>query len=371
MNALNRLSGALRRLGRGSPAGPIGLEIATEKLHMVQFDRETDPPSIRAAVSIPYEGGREALLADRKGLRALVDRARAERPFRGATVVSCLPQSDVRTIALTYQQAPGQSDDDAIAAELRERLKDELEGSVVDYIRIRSPVDEGAEKGAVVAIAARERVLAYLDALQGAGLEIEALDLGPAALARLVASMGKDVKFANVLLVNFGRERSYLSLIWGRRLMLDRDVAFGETRLVSRLAAMLDMAEPLALDLLYRAGYRAERCGGGDGSVAVTVREVLGPEFATLAAEIGKTLVYAASKTRGQSVERIYLTGSVARHPGVAALLEALVQMPVEVLDPFTVFTAAPGAAVLRELDPIAGIGMAAGLALRGSEANG
>ena len=383
MSVLHRLSGALRKFAGGAPSGPIGLEIATEKLHMVQFERDAQPPVIRAAISLAYDGGRNALLADPRALRALVERARAERPFQGNSVVSSLPQSDVRTLALTYRQAAGQSEDDALAAELRERLKDELDHSVVDYIRIRSPAGEGgegSEKSALVAVAARERVLAYLDALQSAGLQVEALDVGPAALARLVGSMGKDVRYANVLLVNFGRERSYLSLIWGRRLMLDRDVAFGENRLVARLAAVLDMAEPLATDLLYRCGYRAgaeleaegaEPAAKGDVAVMHTVREVLAPEFAALAAEVGKTLVYAASKTRGQSVERIYLTGSVARHPGVARLLEDLVKMPVEVLDPFTVFTAFPDATVLRDLDPIAGIGLAAGLALRGSVGHG
>ena len=369
MNSFQRLAQSLRSLARAPVAGPIGLDIANEKLHMMQLFADNDPPVILAAISLPYAGGREALLADRKKLKALIDRARSARPFRGNTVVSSLPQDDLRTMALTYQQAAGQSEDDAIIGELRNRLKEEIDDSVVDYIKVRSHEGDGAEKSAVVAIARRDRVLAYLATLAGAGLQVDALDIGPAALARLVASMGQDVCYANALVINFGKERSYLSLIWGRRLMLDREVEFGETRLVTRLAQTLDMTPALAAELLYRHGFHAAgaQIGTDEAEITRTTTEVLRPEFSALAGEVAQTLIYAASKTRGQSVERIYLMGGVARYPGVGSLIGGLVSMPVEVLNPFTVFSAGPDACVLAELEPIAGIGLATGLALRGS----
>ncbi len=369
MTAFPRFAQSLRSLARGPAAGPIGLDIAMEKLHMMQLFAEGDPPMILAAISLSYAGGRDALLADRKKLKALIDRARSARPFRGNTVVSSLPQDDLRTMALTYQQAAGQSEDEAIIGELRDRLKEEMDDSVVDFIKVRSHEGEGAEKSAIVAIARRDRVLAYLGTLASAGLQVKALDIGPAALARLVASMGEDVCYANALVINFGKERSYLSLIWGRRLMLDREVAFGETRLVTRLAQTLDMAPALAADLLYRHGFHAAgaEVGTDEAEITRTTTEVLRPEFSALAGEVAQTLIYAASKTRGQSVERIYLMGGIARYPRIASLIEALVSMPVEVLNPFTVFTAGPDACVLAELEPVAGIGLATGLALRGS----
>ncbi len=369
MNAFQRLARTLRGPTRGAAGGPIGLDIAAEKLHMVQLIADDDPPVILAAVSLPYAGGRDALLADRKQLKALIDRARSARPFRGNTVVSSLPPRDLKIIALNYRQAAGQSEAEAVTKELRDRLKEEIDDSVVDYIGIRGRDGEFGEKSAVVAIARRDRVLAYLDVLASAGLRVDALDIGPAALARLVASMGKDVCYANALMINFGKERSYLSLIWGRRLMLDREIEFGEARLVMRLAATLDMEQALAADLLYRHGFHGggAATGSDEAEIARTTTGVLRPEFSALAGEVAQTLIYAASKTRGQSVERIYLMGSVARYPRIASLIEALVSMPVEVLNPFTVFSARPDACVLAELEPVAGIGLATGLALRGS----
>ena len=160
-----------------------------------------------------------------------------------------------------------------------------------------------------------------------------------------------------------------MSVIWGRRLILDREFDFGENRLAERLCTALDMPRETVLRLLYQRGIGTAPVAAD--AVAETLVEVLRPEFMTLAAEVNKTLIYTASKTRGQSVERIYLLGSVARYPDAANLVQELVSIPVEVVNPFKAFTARPDAAVLSELDPIAGIGLATGLALRGSDEHG
>ncbi len=367
---LARLAARLRALVQPERCGPIGLEIAAEKLHMVQFDASTPLPLIRAAISVPYEGGRDALLADGRRLKTLIARALASRPFSGREVVSCLAASDVRIMTISYQRAAGEDDAAAIVRELRERLKAEFDGLVVDYLAIRSESADAAERSAVVAAAPRERVLGYLSALRSAGVEPVALDIGPAALARLIAARETGERHTNTLLINFGQARSYLSVIWGRRLILDRDFDFGEAQLAARLARTLDMPESGVLRLLYERGF----CSSADPAAAAitqTICEVLRPEFAALAAEVNKTLIYTASKTRGQSVERIYLLGSVARYPGVAELVQGLAAMPVEVFNPFSVYAARSDAALLQELDPIAGVALATGLALRGCDDHG
>lgn len=365
--ALARLAGRVGALLRPERCWPIGLEIAAQKLHMVQFEANAQQPVIRAAISIPYTGGREGLLADAHGLKALVARALATRPFRGREVVSCLPASEVSIATLSYQRSAGEDDTAAIARELRERLKAEFDRSVIDYLAIRSDSVEAAERSAIVVSAPRESVLSYLGALRRAGLEPVALDVGPAALARLVSALDTEGSHRNALLINFGQNKSYMSVIWGRRLMLDREFEFGEARLAARLGKTLDMPEDAALRLLQENGFGSDNAGG----VAQTICEVLRPEFAAFAAEVNKTLIYTASKTRGQSVERVYLLGSVARHPGVAGLVQRLIAMPAEVINVFDVFPARADSAALADLEPIAGIGLAAGLALRGRGEHG
>jgi type IV pilus assembly protein PilM len=363
---LARHLGSLLKLHRRTA---IGLELALEKLHMVQLEPVRQPRRIRAAVSLPLPCPRETLLAEPERLRELVREGLARRPFAGRDVVSCMPSSEVRVMTLNYQRTGSETDAAAIVRELRERIKPELENAVVDYIAIRSDSVAATERSAIVAVAQRERVLAYLAALRTAGLETIALDIGPAALARLVGALDVDERHPNALLINFAQERSFMSVIWGRRLILDREFDFCENRLVERLCTALDMPREVVLRLLYQRGVGAASVAAD--AIAKTLVEVLRPEFMSLAAEVNKTLIYTASKTRGQSVERIYLLGSVARYPDAANLVQELVSIPVEVIDPFKAFSARPNAAVLSELDPIAGIGLATGLALRGSDEHG
>jgi type IV pilus assembly protein PilM len=346
--------------------GPIGLDLAAEKMHLVQMEQTGVGPRIRAAVSIAYPCPREELLANPAKFKQFMNKALSRRPFKGKRVVSCLPATDIEILFLTFKQFDGQSVSDAIVRELRERVKDGLDESVIDFLSIRDDNHQTGEKNAIVAIAPKKRVMEYLAMLEKAGLEPVALDIGPAALARLVSNLPSNKTHPNVLLVNFGRDKSYLSVIWGKRLMLDREIDFGESRLIARACKSLNIKEEIAYKLLYEQGMHSHNSLGGDNDFARTLTEVLRPEFTALAEEVNKTLIYTASVTRGSSVEQSYLLGSVARYPQVASFMQNLLSVPVEVLNPFGSFASNDNAALQTELDPIAGIALASGLCLRG-----
>ncbi|MCK6391905.1 MAG: pilus assembly protein PilM, partial [Azonexus sp.] len=79
--------------------------------------------------------------------------------------------------------------------------------------------------------------------------------------------------------------------------------------------------------------------------------------------EINKTLVYMASKTRGKSVDVIYLAGSAARYPSLLTSFQQQLQVPVVPLEPVSLF--AHDERVRPQLGLRPGIVLATGLALR------
>jgi Tfp pilus assembly PilM family ATPase len=220
-------------------------------------------------------------------------------------------------------------------------------------------------------------VLAYLDLLTGAGLDVAALDIGPAALVRLVCHAGaihsSDFpRSPNVLLINFGAESSFVTVIWGRRLMLDRAVDFSERRLFTRLQQVLEMPEALVISVLYPQASNTHTNTDEQAATDQMVLEVLHPEIASLLQEINKTLVYTASKTRGKSVDMIYLAGRVARYPGLLRSLEAQLQIPVSLLDPAAVFASEKHPlSIDNHLESMTGLALTTGLALRGVPEHG
>ncbi|MFC5552045.1 pilus assembly protein PilM [Massilia aerilata] len=351
---------------------PIGVDFAAQRLNMLQIEDDgaqaNAAPLVRAAVSVPYPLERAQLLADPRALKSLVREALAGGDFAGRRVVAALPPSEVRILPLTVHVAAGQNEQQAVARVVRDQLGAAALESVVDYYQVRSADASSSERQVLAAVASNAHVHAYLDALRGAGLEPVALDIGPAAIARLLAAMQEDYE-QSVLLVNFGASKSFLTVIWGRRLMLDREVDFGETQLVDKLARALGLSPEVALTLLHEHGVgSAERVpqpgAGPQTDIGRTIREILYQEFAALAEELVRTQVYVASRTRGSALSRVYLNGSVARYPHIRPRMEELVRLPVEILDPFRAFRAAP--AFTPTFTVAQGIALAAGLALRG-----
>jgi type IV pilus assembly protein PilM len=349
----------------------IGLDMGIDRLNLVQMECLSGKTHIRAIASVPYTCSRDELQNDPKKLKALLKQAYSTQPFKGYRVVSCLPVDQIKIITISYKHTEAQSDADAVVAELRERYKNELDNMVVDFMTLRQEETESAKRDALVALAPREKVLAYLNLLTNAGLHVEALDIGPAALARLVSHTGaihvpEYPHLPNVLLINFGADSSFLTIIWGRRLMLDRPVEFSENRIFERLKTALDMPEELMIRLLYENQTNSEKTSNSTDEINQMVADVLRPEIKLLLQEINKTLVYMASKTRGKSVDQIYLTGRVARHPGIINYLREQLHVSVDILDPVEVFASEKYRLSGHALGTMAGIAMTTGLALRG-----
>jgi type IV pilus assembly protein PilM len=357
---------------RATPSHPIGVDFAGESLNLLQVAPSPAGPLVRAAASLPYPLPRAELLADPRALKSFVRAALASAPFAGNDVVAALAPADVRILPLTVVVPHGQSEQQAVARAVREQLGESAAESVVDYYQVRSADANGNERQVLAAVAARSRVLSYLDSLRSAGLEPTALDIGPTAIARLLGAMHEGDFTESVLLINFGVHKSFLTVIWGRRLMLDREIDFGETQLVDKLARALKLTPAIALALLREHGTgslgpSAQAASGQHGferDVGRTIGEILHPEFTALAEELLRTQVYVASRTRGSAVSRVYLNGSAARYARIPERVGAMINLPVEVLDPFKAFGTMAG--FTPQSGVTHGIALAAGLALRG-----
>ena len=359
MLALTPFKDRFVRFAQQGQPGPIGVELAREQLHLVQLEKGADGAiGVRARASEPYPVPREEVLASPQGLRAVLRRALRTDRFVGRRAVSALPSGEVRILSLAYR--PGSLEEGAaILDALKDRVEGALSDYVVDYLPVRGRKGD-EERLAVVAISPRGFVIGFLEAMRKAGLDVEALEIGPSAIKRLVVTMTASADPESVLVVNFGLNNSYLTMVSGRRLLFDQEVAFGEDGLIQQLAATLDISTGLARELVLRHGLTSH--GPTDAEISQTVREILKPRFQTLTAEVNRALIFAASQTHGEPVGRVYLLGAMARWQGVDDLLNELLDIPVATIpDPLRPFRRGEGTG-----SPSPEIAVATGLALRG-----
>ncbi len=238
----------LKKFRRNTPAptkkagpGLIGLDIGVGQIHLCQIrPLEHGLFSIVAKNSLEYSGGRDQLLADSRRLKKMLQGALREKNFKGKRVAALMPWEDVKIILLTYKASVVNVDSEVVKM-LANRIDGSIEDYVVDYVPVRSnPSDE--EHMVVATVARRDRVDALLQALLACGLEVDSLDIAPTALRRIVSALYTGHAADNVLMINTYRDDSYLTVISGRRLLFNQMVDFGETVLLQRIAAELDIS---------------------------------------------------------------------------------------------------------------------------------
>jgi len=351
---------------------PIGFNMAREKMHLLQLEKKKNTTRIRANISVPYPVNRAELLSSPAEFSLFIHKVLKANPFKGKDIVSCLPNKGTKIINLSYQIQTGMSEDEAVVDEVINCLDGNQSEYVIDYLPIRTENKNSAARTALVAVAKRESVTSYLELFAKANLRVRALDIGPAALRRLVISFDSIDKFPLVLLMNFGRDKSYLTVIDGRRLIMDRELDFGENRLIRQLSKLLDLTEEQALRVLRHYGlWKSEPVADQNRQdevqeILASVAEILHPVFLEFIDNVNKTLIYTASMLHGKSVQQIYLLGSVARYPGADVFLEQMLSLPVAVMDPFSLFETSNSHGKPQNPDITSGNALATGLALRG-----
>lgn len=374
---MEALASVMQRLNPGATArrtGSIGVECALHALHLVQLSADAAGEiCLHAHASLDYPCDRDELFSRPREFRALIRSALAQGNFRGRAVVTTLPSTDVKIMPVSYQLAEGAADDAAVLDALLHRLDGDLQDYVIDYLPVRA--EQGMdERMAIVAVARRERVIGYLELLRRSGLDVRHLEIGPAAIRRLIGALGAQGEHRNVLAVNFGRESSFLTVISGARLLFDQEIPLGENSLLELVASTLEMTVAATRRLVMMNSLdpwiKTARGlpAGVDREASLTLQEIVKPAFLKLTEELNRTLIYAASQTRGEPVSRIYLLGSLARWRGVDAFLNSLVRLDVRTLpDPLQVFCKATRTPALPgSSTALPEIAVATGLALNG-----
>jgi len=355
---------------KSAAIGHIGIDIRHEGINLAQMQRQQDGQvTVHAHASVAADPVNGSLLDSPAALKKLISKAMRSANFKGKKVVAAMDSNHVKLIPLTYSNRQ-QGAEAAIAKLLKDRVEGEADNYVIDYLPVRSESQEG-EQMALVALANRNEVSDFLEVLNQAGLDIEALDIRPAALTRLVETISMASDYETILVITFGENKTFLTIISGRRLLFDQEVQFGEKQLLEQMAAALEMSVEETKDLFYRHGFKASQpnhlaTGQGD-EFADMLLDIAKPLFMQLIDEISRVIVFIASETRGRPVSNVYLCGSMTSVSGIDKLLADILDMPVKSMyEEYRELFKQSAAKGQQSGQPLPGMVIAAGLALRG-----
>ncbi len=337
----------------------IGLYLEEQALTVVQLRRGGALPQYRAAQRLPLPAPLPALLSQPKRLRATLKEALKQTGCQGQQVVCNLPEGDFKTLALNYRLQPHQDEDASVLTALRERLGDELGQTVIDYILVRPGQSHNPERTAFAVVANQQQVLNYLGALEGCGLSVQALEVPPVSLKRLVSAMPIAALNENLLIVHIGTHKTYLIALWGKRLLFARELAFSTLTLAQQLAQALEVPPATAAEMLLQPVSDPQTAFNSD------LLDILKPAFYRLGDEINKALIYVASETRGGSIQHVHLCGPLACLKEMPHLVGQILNIATDGLDPAHILPWPAQTAAARIHQACGQLAIATGMALR------
>ncbi len=309
----------------GSSTCPIGVDIGGGAVKLVQLERAGDGLRVIAAARRPLPATRRA--NDPSFEQALVralSQMLAEGGFRGTRCVSALPAAVVQFKNVRLPKMPPDELAAAVQWEAAERLGQRGDGLMTQYFDAGEVRQGDESRQEVIVMSAKTAdVEGHTATLTDAGLTPVAIEVAPAALARLTYrdpdggdDQGPDAR----VIVDIGYTGAKVLVTRAGRVLFCKHIDIGGQAFDRAVAVQLDLPteEAAAARIEIDADSSQESATAGRARV---IYEAVRPVATDLAREIGLCVRYYSVTFRGKRPESMVLVGGEAHHNWLAELI--------------------------------------------------
>ena len=246
--------------------------------------------------------------------------------MRARKVITAVPGPAVIIKRVTLPAQTARDLENTILFEAGNFIPEDLENVNLDY-QITDYLDDGKRMEVLLVAAKKDIVASYSETVRAAGLIPVIIDVDYFALENMFEANYEPHPEHAIALVNIGARYSSINILKAGRSTFTGDVPVGGR----------DINEALMRDL----GVDAEeaetlKAGGTTESVpADQVAAVSESAAGALIEEIHHALSFFWTAATDETIDAVYLSGGVARMPGLAQQLSERVQAPVEIANPF------------------------------------
>jgi type IV pilus assembly protein PilM len=337
--------------------GPIGVDIGSQSVKLVQLDAEHSRMREMARWDLPP--GSATSDGHTANIVEAIRQAREGRNFRGREAVFCLSSGDLFVQNIRVPQAVGDEFRQIVHNEAATRIPFEQSEAEIRYIEADNVRQGDAIRKEVILMACQHTMVErILRISEDAGLLPVAIDVEPAALLRCYRKQfRRDADQNNCMMfVNVGASTTAVVIARGSDAMFVKYIDVGGRTFDKAVAKNLDMKLSDAASLRRHNGDR--RSDQRDPEIARGVAESIRPLMERLAGELSMCIRYYSVTFRGQPLSRLVLSGGEAAD-SPAQWLASRLNVNCEVGDPLRSFQTGPLPGRLGQWD------VAVGLALR------
>jgi len=288
---------------------PIGIDLGTASIKLVQLRRLPDELELVAAASLALD--EDAPPAGRRRPDALAGPLRDVLKTAGFKTRECVLSLPAAATVVRHVKT-ARLPPDELARLVRRGLGDKLpfagEEAVVRHL-VAGEVhgEKGAGLEVIVVAASRGVVEAHLSLARRCRLDVVALNVEPCAILECFARLFRraDDRDRVTLFLDFGRACTQVVIAHGQRLAFARNVMLGARQMEQGASERLGL--PLEQ---VRAARRPDEGGEGPDLAAEQVYDGMGEALDALVGEITKCLRYYESVFPTRSIERVGKTDS-------------------------------------------------------------
>ncbi|MFZ5828701.1 MAG: pilus assembly protein PilM [Planctomycetota bacterium] len=339
----------------GKRAGPIGIDIGSRSLKLLQLSADRTTVLQAARYDLPAEDG---LQQRWRQASETLRRAQQERGFHGRAAVLCLGSEALSVQNLRVPPVAGAELRKVVEHEVAGRLPFDLKEAEMRFLEAGDVRQGDVVRREVIAMACHRPVLEELIRMaEAARLTPVAIDAEPAALLRGYARQFRrsDDQQSRIAFVHVGAASTVVVVGCGAQALFVKYLESSGNSFDQAVADHLELPLPDAAALRRRTGDR--RADQRDPEVTRTLLEALRPAYERLSSELAMCLRYYSVTFRGQPLARLVLGGGEASE-GLLEWLAARVDLPCELGDPMRAFEAAPTALRSGQFDVAAGLAL-------------
>ncbi len=316
--------------GLGKAEETIGVDLGDSAVKLVQvkksgntwavLDMDMEPVRRKEQRPVPADLAR--------ALETLVRRKR----LRKKRVSVSLDPSTCAIRELMVPVVPDEELDQIISWETGKQIEFDEETHNIDYIIHNREEAQSGGKYRVMAVVSKKSDLSRTVAMvESAGLRVGRLGL-PADAVRTVMAANPDVEpHVGTAAIDLGLSSTSLTIMKEGQLRFSRQLSFSLNEVIRAVAEQTGTDEDHAVQLLQGLSFVEDDPETDTDKTRIMVR----PVMERLIAEINRSFTFYASVSRGDTVDRAFITGGFAHTPGIESFFLEQLGVVTHVLEPF------------------------------------
>jgi len=313
----------MMRIKEPASYSPIGIDLTSDSVHLLQLRRHKGDLSIAAAAHLELnsQGQDEQVLIDR------LTEFLAKVKVKGRRAMVALPAHFITTIPIRFTLKEGEVMDQAILREAGNYLPFPLDEGVIDYLDLPSSGQQPAQSSALLIAARREDVLRYLEVFKRVGLVVTAIEPRYCSLFRAIRwiqEWAHEERVKEQFAFYVCESNTIMMVLVDGNILMVREVPWGVRTIRMKVEKALDLPWKKVERIFYQ--YESEfgqmdNQGNGQGKIGYlevrelfqVIHEVINPPLEELCQEIQRVISYSASVVQQRVINQGLLLGEGAK----------------------------------------------------------